>query len=818
VTISDTDLAQTKGISVEQVQLLRESRGTTNETLATLSEGAIRRALLRLHYPDRPALRSEFRRLQQLGDDGAEPPRHATETAATEAFAAALGNLARPLALTAGVPTSTDGAALEEGLDLTAWEWLGPANIGGRVRGIAIHPTEPRRMWAASAGGGVWRSLDGGASWATVGDFLDNLACSCITIDPATGTLYAGTGEGFRNADALVGEGIFASADGTTWTVLPATQIPELKWVNRIAVIEPGVLLVASPVGIFRSADPGLTVWTKVLSAQVGDDLGAHWFTDVKADPRGNGRAVAGGEGQAWSTTDGVLTWVVAEHDGTWRGRVELAYAAKDPDIVYASVEMAYGEIWRSTDGGATFHPRRTRTPDGEAAPYLGRQGWYDNTIWAGDPTDEDLVIVGGINLWRSTDGGDVLTEISTWQVHPPSPHADQHTIVAHPGYDGVRNRTVFFGNDGGVCSAPDLAAVGREPEPPYTEGWVASANSLAVTQFYGGAGNVTSGKIIGGAQDNGTLCFDPERGPEHWTTIFGGDGGWCAADPTDPDVFYGEYVHLNIHRNTDGGASEDQSGDRYISGQFWNDDEREWDWKPLPFRIPDAKSSTALFIAPFALDPNEPNRLLAGGVSLWRTNDAKTPNTTSTGPTWASIKPPVPSPPGTPPVRISALAVAVGDSDTVWVGHTNGALARTVDGTADQPRWSSVGSALLPPRYCTGITIDPVDKDVVYVSFGGFKRGNLWATRDGGTTWTDLSTTLPTAPMRAVAVHPRRAELVYAGTEVGLFASEDAGVTWSPTNQGPTNCSVDDLFWMGESLVSVTHGRGMFRIDLSTV
>jgi photosystem II stability/assembly factor-like uncharacterized protein len=105
-----------------------------------------------------------------------------------------------------------------------------------------------------------------------------------------------------------------------------------------------------------------------------------------------------------------------------------------------------------------------------------------------------------------------------------------------------------------------------------------------------------------------------------------------------------------------------------------------------------------------------------------------------------------------------------------------------------------------------------------VYVAFGGFARGNLWATPDGGASWSDLSATLPTAPVRAIAVHPRRRNLVYAGTEVGLYASEDSGATWSPTNQGPTNCSVDDLFWMGETLVSVTHGRGMYRIDRSSV
>ena len=119
-------------------------------------------------------------------------------------------------------------------------------------------------------------------------------------------------------------------------------------------------------------------------------------------------------------------------------------------------------------------------------------------------------------------------------------------------------------------------------------------------------------------------------------------------------------------------------------------------------------------------------------------------------------------------------------------------------------------------PRPCTRVTIDAARRNVIYVAFSGYARGNLWMTRDGGTTWSDLSASLPTAPVRAVTLHPRRAGFVYAGTEVGLFASEDSGTTWSPTNDGPTNCSVDDLFWMGETLISVTHGRGMYCIDLS--
>ena len=820
MSASDEDLARARNLSVEQVRLLRRSRGTTNETLEALPDRALRQALHKLAYPDRPALRAEFRFRQAAGGD-TRPPQNALETAATEVYVAAVTN---PAVQTAGVPTgAAPAAAGEAGLTVAAWTWLGPGNIGGRIRGIVIDPGNPQRMWAASVGGGVWHTQDAGASWSAVDDFLGNLACVCLAMHPSDPrTIYAGTGEGFGNIDAIQGNGIFATTDGVTWAVLPATRGPEFDYVNRIAVSASGVVLAATRSGLFRSGDAGVT-WALVCAGA---------FADVKFDPRGNGRAVAGSvagltpDGTAWFTTDGGLTWSKARHDWRWKGRVELAYAAKNPDIVYASVQMTSGSIWRSADGGASYQPRGARTiRGGTPAEYLGGQGWYGNAIWAGDPTDENLVIVGGIDLWRSTDGGEVLAEISTWWAHPPSPHSDQHAIVAHPAYNGTSNRTVFFGSDGGIWSAPDLHAVGREARPPYVAGWTGLDNSFGVTQFYAGAGHAASGKLIGGAQDNGTLCFDPNEGPQQWTKIFDGDGGWCAADPTDPDVFYGEYVFLSIRRNTDGGASADENGDRLIDGQFWNHAKGKWDWKPAPYNIPDAippqdkKPPKALFIAPFVLDPNQPQRILAGGLSLWRTNDALTANTPESGPSWQSIKDPLVTSGDTRGFEISALAIAGSDSDTVWVGHANGSLFRTGNGTGSSPAWQQVSpGSPLPQRYCTRIAIDPEQKQVVYVAFGGYQRGNLWVTHDGGATWNDVSGTLPTAPVRAVTLHPRRAGFAYAGTEVGLFASEDSGNTWSPTNQGPTNCSVDDLFWMGETLVSVTHGRGMYRIDLSGV
>jgi hypothetical protein len=797
--VTDEELASARNLSAGLVGELRRSRGTTNDALLVMPEGALRRAVQKLAYPDAPSLRAEFRARQEAGADRRRAVAVVPEPTARQSVA--------------GVPTATVPGVLPA----ASWKWLGPGNIGGRTRAIVVDPGRPTRIWAASAGGGVWVTVDGGGSWAPASDFLASLACSSLLLVPAATpgdhpTLLVGTGEGFGNVDALPGAGIFITTDGVDWAVLPATQQAEFGWVNRMALTAAGVLLVATPAGLLRSADPARTQWSLVI---------ADPMADVKADPRGNGRLVAAGLlGAVWRTEDDGLTWARATADADWLSRVELAYAVANPDIVYASVNRNQGEIWRSADGGRTYRHRRNRpalAPPGQntTAHYLGKQGWYDNAVWCGDPADPDLLLVGGINLWRSTDGGDTLAEVSTWWAHPNSAHADQHVIVSHPGYDGQQNRTVYFGNDGGVCMAADLDAVGRDAALPFTTGWTELANNFGATQFYAGAGSPATGTIIGGAQDNGTLLFGPAAGSEGWTVLSGGDGGWCAIDQTDPRFLYGEYVFLDIHRNTDGGATSHTMGDRYISGQFWNTTIGAYDFKPAPFRIPDAMPADpmqALFIAPFVLDPNEPNRILAGGRSLWRTDDARTPNTTSTGPSWTSIKAPI----GSPAVRnfeISALAIVAGDSDSVWVGHTHGAVFHTTDGTAAAPTWQQIGTGILPAAYCSRILAQP---GVVFIAFAAHQHGNLWRSRDDGRTWEDVSASLPAVPVRAVVQHPRRPEFVYAGTEIGLFASDDGGTTFTATNQGPTNCSVDDLFWMGEQLVSVTHGRGMFRIDLS--
>ncbi len=814
-------LAERIGITTNTLDLLEARNGLTDPAIANMPFQVIQQLLLEMEYPDLAQRRAAFRRLQSVNEDGQIPVRaleNAVEQLRTLRSVSRAAQAQLPTgplidiraiaprirggfpAVTTAAPAGGAGGrgrfrGLAGALNPARWTWLGPGNVGGRTRALAIDPANPKSIWAGSVGGGVWHSADQGVSFSPVDDLMANLVVSSLVIDPTNSQhVCAGTGEGFYNGDALQGAGIFCTFDGTHWSVLTATLTPDYQYVNRLAINATGkIMLAATRAGLFRSDDAGWTNWSPRWTGE---------FSDVVFHPTDASLAVAGGlkNGQAYYTTDGGLNWHPVTHPGVWNDRVELTYSRKNPAIVYASVNNGTGEIWRSVDGGQTYSRRRGVDAAGKAVPFLGKQGWYGNAIWAGDSTNSNLVIVGGIDLWKSTDGGDTLVDISSWW-DDRSVHSDQHVIVADAKYDGTTNRAVYFGNDGGIFRADDVSKAGNNSQPPCISGWTRLDNDYGVTQFYHATGG-RSGLILGGTQDNGTIL---STGSQKWGSMYGGDGGWTAIDPADEHVLYGEYVDLNVHRSLDGGKTTEFISGRYpvrVNGEW------VWKWKPVPFTIADAQTGNALFIAPFVLDPTNRDRMLAGGYQLWRTNDARAPLTTTSGPRWESIKPATTT-------AISAMAVDAADARVVWVGHVNGDLYRSDNATDAAPGWTKLDDAStpLPNRYVTRIAIDPHTSKTVYATFGGFSQGNIWKSQDNGVTWHDISNGLPAAPIRAVTVHPAQSGHLYVGTELGVFESTDDGATWSATNQGPTNCSVEDLFWHGTTLIAVTHGRGLFAI-----
>lgn len=712
-----------------------------------------------------------FRHLQQLDENGKIPPNALADALAhVEAMEARAGRVAQQAS--GIIPQSA-------GVTRGSWEWLGPGNIGGRIRSILIHPTTPTTMWVGSVSGGIFKTTNGGASWTHLDDFLPSLSVSSLVSHPsAPNTIYAGTGES-TSGHGSQGAGVFKSTDGgASWSQLASTSGPNWQYVNRLSMhpAQPNTLLAATTTGLYRTVDGGAT-WT--LELQEGWPFAS--FGDVDFDPVTGGSAITGNSssGRAWYSPDGGDTWQLATGI-PFAGRIEVAHARSNPSVTYASLDAAGGQIYRSTDGGRTYAFAGPVVDVNYLCASWGCQGWYDSALWV-SPSNPNHVIVGGIYLYSSTNGGASLTQISNFP--PTSPHVDQHVIVSSPSYPA--DPAAYFGNDGGIYKAPNVSIA------TMSSGWQELNNNLGITQFYGAAGHAASGLIIGGTQDNGTLRFNGAT--ETWNEIFGGDGGIAAIDPTDPNYLYGEIQYGGVFRSTNRGATA-----QFIAGCS------------SAFPLVDSCISQANFIPPLVLDPNDNLRLLFGGASLWRTSNVR-----AATPAWSVIKPAT-----SPVVHISAIAVASGNADLVYVGHNNGDIYRSTNATSPAPTWSLVSLSTMPKRMVLGLTIDPHNSNVVYAMFGGFSPDNVWRLSDGNTNWTDRTgagaTGLPAVPARSLVVNRVNASWLYAGTELGVFTSEDGGSTWSLPETGPARVPVDQLFFMGDFLVASTYGRGVWRADLN--
>ncbi len=795
--MSVADAAQKLELPADAVLDLCRRRGMTPAEVLDAPRDALDRRLrrLRLPQPSHP-FEAEAWRLLAWRDENGLIPENALLRAREEVSALASGDWT--------------------GVSSLSWTPLGPGNIGGRVRCVAPHPTLAGTLFCGSVSGGLWKSATGGASWSVVDDSMANLAITSIVFLPGNPSiLYAATGEGFSNSDAIRGAGVFRSSDGgTTWAQMPATTGSSFYFVNRLSAAPNGAtLLAATSTGLFRHATAGSS-WSAAIITAATPTAFSFGALDVRFHPTNSLVAVAdvvGWEpsGSTWfhaifRTNDGGATFteVPGTRVNNYWARTEICwhrgFTGAGGGCVYALRNTGGDTLLRSVDGGATFSTVAT------SIQITGTQGWYDLALWV-DPSDldanpaDDLVVAGGIDLWRSTNGGASFTRISQWWSWPGSIHADHHAIVEDPGYNGSSNRRVYFGCDGGVWKTENIATVAS------LAGWINLNNQLAITQAYGASRSAASGAIIMGTQDAGTLRYTPAGGANAWTTTFGGDGGFCASDPTNSSWHYGEYTNAQVIRSSDGGVSAE-----YIDGKYWNG--VAWIWKSPPWRIDDAMNATANFIAPLALDPSDPNRLYVGGTSLWRTSDARTATTPATGPSWTAVKPPTAA--SSP---ISAIAVDPTNANLVLVGHNDGDVYRTTNALAPSPTWTKVddGIPALPNRMVTRLVVHHPDAPTrIYATFGGFSANNLWVSTTAGSSWGSMIGT-PAVPLRDVEPGPGSLPglpLLYIASEVGLLVTNTSATVWSASLDGPAMVSIDQIFHSGADLYLATHGRGMFR------
>jgi hypothetical protein len=742
----------------------------------------------------------------------------------------------------------------------STWAPLGPGNIAGRTRALIIDSSAPSVMYAAAAGGGVWKSSDSGTSWTPVADFLANITVNSLAMDPNDHqVLYAGTGEGYFNIDAARGAGIFRSSDaGRTWPQLESTKNPDFYYVQKIAVSpsKSGRIYVATGTGVFKSNDAGLT-WIKVVDGKSingcmdlaiqSDRVSGFIFASCGNFKRG---AVFRGSD---SDTDN-LGWQEV-FNVTNMGRTSLAIAPSNQNIIYAlsasneappkwqgvlgvfrSDSSGSPGTWKAQVTNASKTKLNTVLLSNSVIAFYGdcgfdgsnkfvNQGWYDNVI-AVDPTDPNIVWAGGTDLFRSNDGGRSWGLAGYWWFPPTNSteylHADVHAIVFNPAYGKNGNNNLFVGTDGGIFQTSDTTApVGNKLEnvcgQPIRDSikWTALNTHYSVTQFYYGLPFPDGTAYFGGAQDNGTNLGSDATGKDNWKQLQAGDGGFVALDPSNPAVLYASFTGPAITKSTDGGLH----------------------FSPADTGLCDCASDCAKkepctnfgFITPFVMDPSDSSRLWTGGDRLFCTKDGANTWKPASNVFDKNNYPQVPS------GVLSAIAIAPTDPNTILAGFApstdleagGGWIHRTDKGLVvdESTPWPRVR-----PRagWVSSIAIDPVNPQIAYVTYSSFNSddkidvGHVWKSIDRGATWVVVDgkgeTSIPDIPVHSIVINPRNTKRLYVGTDLGVFTSSDGAASWKLENTGFPNVITSSLAINPKGtphLFAFTHGRGAWRVDL---
>ena len=687
------------------------------------------------------------------------------------------------------------------------WRSIGPFR-GGRSASVTGVPGKPNLYYFGSTGGGVWRTTDGGNTWENISDGYFGGSVGSVAVSTwDNNVIYVGGGEATVRGNVSYGYGMWKSLDaGKTWTPsglknsrhIPKIQIhpkdPDLVY----AAVLGDLFKSSEERGVYRSKDGGKN-WERILFANA--DAGA---VDLCMDPN-NSRILyastwrirrtpysleSGGEGSAlWKSTDGGDTWTnISDNDGmpkgTW-GIVGVTVSPVNSNRVYAIIENDNGGVYRSDDAGKSW--RRTNEDRN-----LRQRAWYYSKIIA-DTKDEDMVYVMNVAYHKSKDGGKTFQSFN-------AQHGDHHDLWIAP----EDNQRMAIADDGGGQVSFDGG-----------ENWSTYINQ-PTAQFYRViTDNSFPYRIYGAQQDNSTVRIAHRTdggsiGLQDWETTAGGESGHLAVDPNDNDIVYGGsydgYLESQNHRT--------------------NESRRINPWPDLPMgHGAEGFKYRFQWNFPIFFSPHNPKKLYAASQNLHVTYNG--------GESWEIISPDLTKndltkmgSSGGPITKdntsveyyctIFAVAESPYEKDLIVAGSDDGLLHITRDGGKE---WKKITPPLPDWSMFNSVEFDPFVKGGIYVAATRYKLGDyqpyLYKSKDYGATWTKITDGIDAGHFtRVLRADPKRAGLLYAGTEAGMYISFDDGNSWKPFQLNLPVVPITDLTIKNDNLIAATQGRSFWLID----
>ena len=671
------------------------------------------------------------------------------------------------------------------------WQLAGPTNTGGRITDVELSPTSTDTIYAGAASGGLWRSADGGQTWTSVFESALSQSIGDLVLDPADSrTIYVGTGEanGGGGSQTYLGYGVYRSDDaGESWTHL---GLEETCYIGRVAV-DPhnsqrifvaamGKLYnTSSERGLYRSEDGG-QFWEQVLF--LSDSTGC---IDVVINPENpdtmyaamwerirypNARQYGGLTSGLYRSYDGGDSWTELTNNlpnnAPDVGRIGIGISQSEPNIlytIYADVPGFFDGVYKTSDHGDTW----TRTNDGALSSLYNSYGWWFGNIRV-DPSNPDIVYAMGLDIYRTTNGGD------NWSYRSGGIHVDQHGLYIHP----QNGNFLVAGNDGGIYTSENGGgSYSKSPDLPITQFYTCEVDFQFPERLYGGTQDNGTNRTLTGNLDD-------------WQWILGGDGFYVLVDPTDNNFVYAESQWGNLTRSTNGGSSFSFA----LVGVDFND-RSNWN-------------------SPLAMDPSNPQILYFGTEKVYKSENRAESWTAisddlSNGPTSGNLTF------GT----VTTIAVAATDGQVVYAGTDDGNVWITENGGTD---WQKI-SDNLPVRWITRVAVDPQDAQTAYVTISGYRQDeylpHIFRTTDAGTNWQDISGNLPELPLNDIIVDPLNNNL-YVASDGGVFYTADGGISWQALGDNLPLSPVTDLtlHQPTRKLVAATYGRSMHSYDLNSL